>query len=463
MPRWNRLRKMSIRLLHYSDIENACDDPVRMGRLAGTIRSIHGEDTVVAGTGDNTAPGVLAHYYEGHQAMPFFGAVGTDVETVGNHDFDFGTAPILDVISKSPQEWIVANVFEGESEDERGVPFAGLDGTTVLHRDGRRVGFVGVIDPATPRIAPTGASELNVTSPVESVRTAVSELGGSVDHFVVLAHLRSDLETAVAAVEGVDVVLGGHVHTERHEIVDGTLVVRPGANGQVVWEIELFDGTCSPSATRHSTAEGPIDESVADTTREQLADVGLLETVATVDDPIHRGLDRRTRGESRVGNLVADAYRWAADTDVSFVPNGGLREGRPLSGEVTAGEVASVHPFGGTVEALHVTGEQLRALLQATFRPHREDGRLWHGDVSGMTVEYDSAAGRLIGVAVNGQSLEASREYSLATNSYVVYSDDWPIPHETTVESFGLPFKTVADYAREEGITVQMGGRLQDC
>ncbi len=42
MPRWNRLRKMSIRLLHYSDIENACDDPVRMGRLAGTIQSIRG-------------------------------------------------------------------------------------------------------------------------------------------------------------------------------------------------------------------------------------------------------------------------------------------------------------------------------------------------------------------------------------------------------------------------------------
>ncbi|WP_049942819.1 MULTISPECIES: bifunctional metallophosphatase/5'-nucleotidase [Haloarcula] len=453
---------MSIRLLHYSDIENACDDPVRMGRLAGTIQSIRGEDTVVAGTGDNTAPGVLAHYYEGHQAMPFFRAVSTDVETVGNHDFDFGTAPILDVVSKSPQEWVVANVYEGESEGARGAPFAGLDGTTVLHRDGRRVGFVGVVDPATPRIA-SGASELNVTNPVESVRKAVSELGNSVDHFVVLAHLRDDVETDVAAVQGVDAVLGGHVHRERHEAVDGTLVVRPGANGQVVWEVELFDGDRSPIATRHSTSEGPIDESVADMTRERLADVGLLETVATVDDPIHRGLDERTRGESRVGNLVADAYRWAADTDVSFVHNGGLRTGRPLSGEVTAGEVASVHPFGGTVEVLGVSGEQLRTLLQAAFRPHREDGRLWHGDVSGMTVEYDSEAGRLIGVAVNGQSLEAGREYRLATNSYVVYSDDWPIPHEATIDSFGLPFETVADYAREEGITVRVGGRLQDC
>jgi len=179
MPRWNRLRKMSIRLLHYSDIENACDDPVRMGRLAGTIQSIRGEDTVVAGTGDNTAPGVLAHYYEGYQALAFFQAVSTDVETVGNHDFDFGTAPILDVVSKSPQEWVVANVYESESEG--GAPFAGLDGTTVLHRDGRRVGFVGVVDPATPRIA-VGASELNRTGLWGSANSATVSIISSSSH-----------------------------------------------------------------------------------------------------------------------------------------------------------------------------------------------------------------------------------------------------------------------------------------
>ncbi|WP_233563387.1 5'-nucleotidase C-terminal domain-containing protein [Haloarcula sp. Atlit-7R] len=231
----------------------------------------------------------------------------------------------------------------------------------------------------------------------------------------------------------------------------------------MVWEVELFDGNRPPVATRHSTAEGPIDKSMADTTRELLADVGLLETVATVDDPIYRDIDRRTRGESRIGNLVADAYRWAADTDVAFVHNGGLREGRPLSGEVTAGEVASLNPFGGKVEVLRLSGDQLRTLLKAAFRPHRDDGRLWHGDISGMTVEYDTETGRLVSVAVNDKPIDAGREYRIATNSYVVYSDDWPIPCETAVDSVGPPFKTVADYAREEGLAVQVDGRLREC
>ncbi len=110
---------MSVRLLHYSDIENACDDPVRMGRLAGTIQSIRGEDAVVAGTGDNTAPGVLAHYCEGRHVIRFRAYLTATLlrrddipETVG--------VPLLAGIVGG----IVANVFEGRGR--AGVSFPSL-------------------------------------------------------------------------------------------------------------------------------------------------------------------------------------------------------------------------------------------------------------------------------------------------------------------------------------------------
>ncbi|MFT4885767.1 MAG: hypothetical protein ACI8U4_003295, partial [Natronomonas sp.] len=48
-----------VRLLHYSDIENAHDDPERVGRIAGLIDERRGADALVCGTGDNMAPGVL--------------------------------------------------------------------------------------------------------------------------------------------------------------------------------------------------------------------------------------------------------------------------------------------------------------------------------------------------------------------------------------------------------------------
>jgi 2',3'-cyclic-nucleotide 2'-phosphodiesterase (5'-nucleotidase family) len=454
---------MSVRLLQYADVENACDDPVQMGRLAGTIQSLDGDDAAVVGSGDDTGPGVLAHHHEGEQALPFFRAVGTDLETFGNHDLDFEPGAVRELVAESPQEWVVANLHESGDDDGDPGPgerFAGAEGWTVLERDGRAVGVVGVVDPATPDIA-VGAEDLAVTDPVERVRAAVDDLGDDVDHLVVLAHLRGDLETDVATVDGVDAVLGGHVHRERHDVVDGTLVVRPGSAGEVVWEVEL-DGDGPPTATRHETAEGPLDESVADALRDRLADLGLLEVVATVDEPIHRDPRRRTSGESRVGNLVADAYRWAGDADVGFAHNGGLREGRPLAGEVTAGEVASVTPFGGGVHVVAVSGGQLLDLLAFGFRPERDDDLAWHCDVSGMTVAYDPAGGELLSVTVGEEPLDPDGEYTLATDAYVPYSDAWPVPLSASVGTFGKQFEVLADYAREVGVEVELEGRLRE-
>lgn len=51
---------MAVRVLHYSDIENAYDDPEQIGRLAGRIEQLGDEETIVVGTGDNLAVGALS-------------------------------------------------------------------------------------------------------------------------------------------------------------------------------------------------------------------------------------------------------------------------------------------------------------------------------------------------------------------------------------------------------------------
>lgn len=80
---------MSLRLLHYSDVENAYDDPGRVGRLAGLLQELEGEDALLCGTGDNTSPGVLALVTRGEQALTLFEAIKPDVATFGNHDLQF--------------------------------------------------------------------------------------------------------------------------------------------------------------------------------------------------------------------------------------------------------------------------------------------------------------------------------------------------------------------------------------
>jgi 2',3'-cyclic-nucleotide 2'-phosphodiesterase (5'-nucleotidase family) len=446
---------MSLRILHFSDIENAYDDPERVGRLAGTIDALRDDRTVVVGTGDNTAPGVLAIQTEGRQALDFYRAVEPDFETFGNHDFDFGTDSFREIVGESPQQWVSANVYDETGTDQ----FADAAPTAVVERGGERIGFVGATDPRTPEIAP-GAAELTVTDPVDEVRAVLPDLRERADHVVVLGHLRDETERTIAEFDGIDAILGGHVHSERHDRTHGTLLLRPGANGRVLWEFEL-DGRAT--ATRHVVADGQRDEAVTDALRSRMEATGLTEVVGTVEEPIRRERDRRYGGECRVANFVTDAYRWATGADVGYTQTGGLRDGDPLAGEVTVADLIGVSPFGGELQTAVLTGEQLRELVSTVFAPVDPDGRVWWGHFAGLEIVYDGdpEGGTIREVRFDGDPVDPEAEYSVATNAYVIYHGPEPVPPTSVVESFGVQYETIVDYARETGIDPELDGHLQ--
>ena len=240
------------RLIQYSDIENAYDDPERVARLAGLVNELRDGETIVVGTGDTLAPGVCSLATRGGCALPFFEAIRPDAETFGNHDFDYGLDRTLEIVGESPQEWISANVF---SEGDRFGVAEGVESSTVIETaGGTRVGFVGVTHPATTDMTPA-AGALSITDPIEAIETVVEKLRPRVEFVCVLSHCGA-LDDEIARQCDVDCVLGGHVHDERISTVAGTICTRPNANGHRVCAVDLDAGT----ATFHETAAGPIDE-----------------------------------------------------------------------------------------------------------------------------------------------------------------------------------------------------------
>lgn len=77
VPKNDAAIRMSIRILHYSDIENATDDPKRIGRLTRCVREHRDDSTLICGTGDTTTPGLLSMETGGEHVFPFFEAVAT--------------------------------------------------------------------------------------------------------------------------------------------------------------------------------------------------------------------------------------------------------------------------------------------------------------------------------------------------------------------------------------------------
>ncbi|WP_255149188.1 bifunctional metallophosphatase/5'-nucleotidase [Halorarius halobius] len=448
---------MTLRLLHYSDVENAYDDPDRLGRLAGTIDARRDADTLVFGTGDNTSPGVLPLLTRGGQALDFFEAVDPDADTFGNHDFDYGPDRALELVAAAPQPWLCANVVRDGDTFGASV---GVRPWQVFERGDTRVGAFGLVTPRTASINPN-TGDVRFTDPVAAAEEAVAALRArDVDYVVCLSHLGRTDETLAANVD-VDVVLGGHNHAERVERLDDTLLTRPGVNGEILLEVTLPDR----EVTRHVVAEGPVDESVRERFEARMAEAGVDEVVAHVDDPIERTETACFRGESRVGNFVADAYRWYADADVGLQNSGGIRSGPSLSGDVTVGDLISLIPFDEPLSVAEMTGEELAAAFAQGEGARLSFGEpeWWHAHVSGATIEYDLSAGELVAATVGGDPIDPDATYRVALADYLLHSDDeFPVLEEShRAEALETQYEVLADYARETGIDPSLDGRIR--
>ena len=448
------------RLLHYSDVENVYDDPVRVGRLAGALRDLGGPDALVCGTGDNTSPGVLALIERGRQALDLFDAVGADLSTFGNHDFDYGPDAAAALVADAPQTWVSANVLApdgGRFAAAHTVPW------TVETVDGVRIGFLGVTDPATASLNPM-AEPLRFADPYDAAERAVSALReAGVDRIVALSHLGGGDDDLARRVD-VDVVLGGHVHSERTDRVDGTRLLRPGANGHRVFEV-TFDATGPIEVTRHDTAAAPIADDVVSSLRGRIDAAGLDEVVGHVADPIDRSDATVFDGETRIGNFVADAYRWALDADVGLQNSGGIRDGPPLAGDVTVADLVSVIPFEEPVVEATVSGAELRAILRESAASVVDFGEpdWWHGHVSGATVRWDDDAGRLVAARVGGDPIDPDATYTVATSAYLLHTAH-EFPTLSTRHRTGeadVQFEVLAAYARQVGIDPAVDGRIE--
>ncbi|ELZ40183.1 bifunctional metallophosphatase/5'-nucleotidase [Halorubrum tebenquichense] len=457
-----------VRLVHYSDIENVFDDPERAARLAGRIRALSGPDAAVVATGDTTAPGVLSLVATGRQVLDFYEATDTLLDTFGNHEFDYGPDALRDLVADAPATFVSANV-----RDEDGEPFGRDEGVVpwaVREVDGETVGFVGVTDPATDSLNPM-AADLSFDEPVAAAGAALAEMRASVadadggeglDHVVVLSHLGAGDDDLARELD-VDAVLGGHVHSRRNERVANTLLVRPGVNGEAVADVDL--DAEPPTATLHEPEGAEPAPGLADALAERMAAADLDEVVDTVAEPIERSGEVVHGGECRVGNFVADAFRWAHDADVGLSNAGGLRQGDPFEGDVTKADLISLIPFEEPVALASVTGGELRDVLREMAAPEVDFGEddWWHGHVSNARLVWDADAELILEATVDGGPIDPDARYTVAVSEYLLHSEhEFPTLSERhRIDEADIQYEVLAAYARERGIDPEVEGRIE--
>lgn len=142
--------------------------------------------------------------------------------------------------------------------------------------------------------------------------------------------------------------------------------------------------------------------------------------------------------ETGLGNLVADAMRFAGNADVAIQNGGGIRTSIAAPGDVSVGDTFNILPFTNLVKrAPTMNGTQLKALLEHSVALASPGGAAQgrFAQVSGIKVVYDSSRaandrirrlqlddGTLL--VDNGVVVNSTRNFSFATIDFTANGGD---------------------------------------
>jgi 5'-nucleotidase / UDP-sugar diphosphatase len=362
-----------------------------------------------------------------------------DATTLGNHEFDLGPEGLGKSIGVAAKAGRIPAVLASNSS------FPGSDATladlqrlvkdgvirrhVVIERGGMRFGLFGVLGKEAVIYTNGGAAKF--ADPIETAKEMVKLLREKEKVDVVIALSHSGVEQGkdgrftdgddvrlAKAVPGIDIVIGGHSHTELREaiIVNGrTPVVQTGKECNNLGELVVtLDGD---KLTVDSYKLHPIDDTILgdkaiadeiDKLKETVSKVVFASRGYSIDQPlaiVPQDLPNTFTdipAGTPLANLVTDAFRKATKADIGFTANGMMRAGltKGKTGVQTVYDVFAVAPLGtGVVDPTpgsslvtgYFTGQELKNLLEFFLVDNPTHPGEYFPRASGMRFRYDAS------------------------------------------------------------------------
>lgn len=409
--------------------------------------------TVAAGDLIGGSPFLSAAFHD-EPTIESLEAMGLDVSSVGNHEFDEGIDELLRIQNGGCHE-VDDCADPDQPYDGADFPFLGanvvnkdtglpeLPPVWVKDFDDAQVGFIGMTLEGTGNIvSKEGIKDLEFKDEVETANFYAKLLQAvGVKSIVVLLH-----EGGIAAsgavnydcdspgpgdgISGpivdiaenleaeIDLVVTGHTHEAYTCTIDDPagqprMVTSGSSFGRLFTEINLGYDTESGDIVRTSvTAENHVvtRDVTPDPAQSEIIDVygELVEPIANekvgyLAEDILMGETRDV--ESPLGDLIADMQLWAtAEADaggaqIAFMNPGGVRadltyaeSGSEGDGVVSYADAFTVQPFNNYLVTIDLTGEQIITALQQQFSGDNAEANLLLQPSEGFTYTVDESA-----------------------------------------------------------------------
>jgi 5'-nucleotidase len=434
--------------------------------------------TVAAGDLIGASP-FLSAVFDDEPTIESLNAMGVEVSSVGNHEFDAGFPELQRIIDGDEDfegadfPYLGANVVD----ETTGEPV--LDPYWIKRFPGGvRVGFIGMTLEGTGDIvSKSGIEGLEFLDEVETADVYAEELKAKgVNAIVVLLHeggapVAEDTGHDCESLDGsgvgmsgpivdiaetmtplVDILVTGHTHQEYVCSVpdpagNERMVTSASSYGRVFTEIDatynkftkdIVRSTVTGSNTVVTRDVDPDDDqsAILDHYGPLAADAGGR-VVGYIAEDIKRGATRAE--EFPLGSLIADAQLWntagedVGGADLALMNPGGVRadllydQGTP--GEATYAEVFTVQPFANYVVTLDLTGAQILEALRQQLPSANRSTTLVLQVSEGFTYTWDktkTGTDQIVAdsLMLNGEPIVVDQTYRVTVNSFLADGGD---------------------------------------
>jgi 2',3'-cyclic-nucleotide 2'-phosphodiesterase (5'-nucleotidase family) len=432
----------TITIFHTNDIHSRVESSkenigyAEMATLVKAYKKDH-PNTLLLDIGDTFHGQTIANLVRGASIVDIMNAVGYDAMVPGNHDFNYGYARLVELTKLTQFPVVSANVKQANGTRL-------LKPYVIKETDGVKLGIFGLTTPETAyKTHPKNVEGITFADPTEEAKAIVAELKGKVDAIIAITHIGVDgssVDTSIKlakAVPEINVILDGHSHTamEKGTMENGVLIAQTGEYLKNVGRVDLtFEngklvGKSANLISKQQFDEQKIvpDQAVLDIVgKVKKEQEGVLQEVVGYSGATLVG-DREVvrKGESNLGNLIADAMLSETGADVAITNGGGIRASIE-AGSITKGQVITVLPFGNYTQTKKVKGSDIKAALELGVSAY-PDSLGGFPQVGGVTFEFDPSLPkneRITSIQVKGQPLDPQRTYVLATNDFMAAGGD---------------------------------------
>lgn len=459
----------TLTILHTNDTHAAVVDDgkaqIGFAKLGAYVEDLkQKENVLVFDAGDMFQGLPFANLEKGKSIIPIVNQVGYDAMAVGNHEFDFGAANLMEIEKEVNFPMIAANVTKNGQDVFK--PYI------VKEIDGIKVGVFGLSTPETAfKTHPDNVKGYEFTDMVKASKDAVAKLKDTekVDVIIALAHLglnEGEYTSDIIAnqVDGIDLIIDGHSHTTlaNGQKEGDTLIVSTGSGLKAVGKVEI-----------KLEDKKVVDMSASLMNYDSFKDVqpkqGIVDAIKKVEDSQKVILDKvvgktavdlvgergvvRT-GESNLGQLATSAMLDLTKADVAITNGGGIRASIK-AGDITMRDMVTVFPFGNTIMVKDMKGSDIVAALEhGTNEYPNEKGAFPHIGGMSFTLNVNAPVGqRVTNVKVKGEPIVMDKMYSVATNDFMAAGGDgytmfkqYPIKAE-----YNTLMDTLLDYVKKQG------------